>query len=224
MDVHTILVTVHLIGFAFGVGGATVSDLVFLKSIRNGKVSKDQYQLIKTVSSVVWASVAILLVSGTALMALQQFEIGQVPRFGWSFFQLKMVAFFAAVLNGIVFHFLVFPSIKKSVGKSFRTSAMKRRYPLFALTGAISVVSWYTAFLMVAFGRFFIEFPFTLLLAGYLAAIAGAFVGAYSVIRLYGDGKGALVDTGKAVLIKLSLAVLSLIFAASVYILFLFDK
>ena len=220
VELQTILVTIHLIGFAFGVGGATASDLIFIKSIRNGKVSKDQYSLIKTVSLLVWASVVILLVSGTALMALQQYQIGEVPRFGWSFFQLKLVAFFAAVANGIVFHYLVFPTIKKSVGKSFRTVSMKRRYPLFAFTGAVSIVSWYTAFLMVAFGRFFNEFAFTTLLAGYIVAIIGAFVGAYTVIKLFGDGKGALVDKSEKLILKSVLLILLGVFIFSAYILF----
>ncbi len=221
MDLQTILVTLHLIGFAFGVGGATASDLVFLKSIKNGTVSKDQYGMIKTVSSVVWASVVILLVSGTALMALQQYEIGEVPRFGWSFFQLKLVAFFAAVANGIVFHYLVFPSLKKSVGKSFRTKAMKLKYPLFAITGAVSIVSWYTAFLMVAFSRFFIEYPFSWLLTGYLAAIVGATIGAFAVIWLYGNNYGHIVDRGKKLLVQSGLIVFLLAFLFALYVLFI---
>jgi hypothetical protein len=220
MDLHTILVTLHLIGFAFGVGGATVSDVVFLKSIKNGTVSKDQFELIKTVSTVVWASVVLLLVTGTTLMALQQYEIGEVPRFGWSFFQLKLVAFFAAVLNGIVFHFLVFPSIKKSVGKSFRTKQMKRKYPLFAFTGGVSVVSWYTAFLMVALGSFFIQFPFSWLLGGYLAAVVGAAIGAYSVIWMYGNDYGDIVDRGKNLIIRLTLLAFLFFFLIALYILF----
>lgn len=221
MDLQTILVTIHLIGFAFGVGGATASDLVFLRSISNGKVSKDQYQLIKTVSSVVWASVVILLVSGTALMALQQFEIGEVPRFGWSFFQLKLVAFFMAVANGTVFHFFVFPSLKKSVGKSFRTLKMRAKYPLFAVTGAVSIVSWYTAFIMVAFGRFFNEFSFITLLSGYIALIVFASIGAYMTIMLYALGKGDLIERTEKYLMRFLLAGLALVFLVALYILFL---
>lgn len=220
MDLQTILVTIHLIGFAFGVGGATASDVVFLKSIKNGIVSKDQYDMIKTVSLVVWASVVILLVSGTALMALQQYQIGEVPRFGWSFFQLKLVAFFAAVSNGIIFHYLVFPLLRKSVGKSFRSKKMKLKYPLFAITGAVSIVSWYTAFLMVAFGGFFIDYPFSWLLTGYLAAVAGAAVGAFAVIWMYGNGYGKLVDRGKAMLLKAGLGLFFGLFLFALYVLF----
>lgn len=221
MDLQTILVTLHLIGFAFGVGGATSSDVVFLRAIRNGKVSRDEYNIIKTLSSVVWASVVLLLTSGAMLMALQQYEIGDVPRFGWSFFQLKMVAYAFVIANGIVFHFMVFPLIRNSIGKSFRTQSMKRKYGLFAITGAVSIVSWYTAFLLVAFGRFFIEYSFSALLAGYLTLIAAAAIGAYSVIKLYGDGKGALVDDIKKALIRAALFVALFAVIASAYIIFL---
>lgn len=220
MDLQTVLVTLHLIGFAFGVGGATSSDLVFLRTIKNGKISRDEFNIIKTLSTIVWASVVLLLVSGAALMAWQQYQIGEVPRFGWSFFQLKMVAFAAVVINGVIFHFLVFPQFKKAIGKSFRSAAMKMKYPLFAITGAVSIVSWYTAFFMVAFGRFFIDFSFIALLSGYVTAVAAAAVGAYVVISLYGSGKGEIVETGKRILIK-SLLLSSLFFLfVSVYVLF----
>ncbi len=220
MDLQTILVTLHLIGFAFGVGGATSSDLVFLRAIKNGKISRDEFNIIKTLSTIVWASVVLLLVSGAALMAWQQYQIGEVPRFGWSFFQLKMVAFAAVVINGIVFHYLVFPQFKKAIGKSFRSAAMKMKYPLFAITGAVSIVSWYTAFFMVAFGRFFIDFSFIALLSGYVTIVAAAAVGAYIVISLYGSGKGEIVETGKRVLIKSLLLSSIFLLVVSVYILF----
>lgn len=216
MDLHMGLVALHAIGFAFGVGGATSSDLIFLRSIKNGKVSRDQYNLIKTLSTIVWTSVVLLLVSGVALMALQQYEIGEVPRYHWSWFQLKVVAFGFVVANGIVFHFGVFPIVRKSIGKSFRSSKMQRKYPLFAITGAVSIVSWYTAFFMVAFGRFFINFSFIALLSGYLTAIAAGAIGAYTVIHLYGAGKSDVVDTVKKIVIQVSLfsALFVLLFAA----------
>ncbi len=220
MDLHTILVTFHLVGFAFGIGGATSSDLVFLRSIKNGSISKDQYDVMKTLSRVVWASVVLLLVSGAALLALQQYQTGSVPRFEWSFFQLKLTAFAFVVANGTAFHYLVFPLVKKSTGKSFRTAAMKRRYPLFALTGAISIVSWYTAFLMVAFGRFFIDYSYVVLLSGYIAAIGAAAVGAYSTIWLYASNKGPLIDKAERIVIRGILIVLLFVLLASAYILF----
>lgn len=216
MDLHMVLVALHAIGFAFGVGGATSSDLVFLRSIKNGKVSRDQYDLIKTLSAIVWTSVVVLLVSGVALMALQQYEIGEVPRYQWSWFQLKVLAFAFVVANGVVFHFGVFPIVRKSIGKSFRTSKMKRRYPLFAITGAVSIVSWYTAFFMVAFGRFFIDFSFIALLSGYLTAIGAGAIGAYTVIWLFGEGKSTIVDTIKRIFIQVGLffALFVLLFGA----------
>jgi len=220
MDLQTILVTLHLIGFAFGVGGATSSDVVFLRTIKNGKISRDEFNIIKTLSTVVWASVVLLLVSGTALMAWQQYQIGEVPRFGWSFFQLKMLAFAIVVLNGVVFHYFVFSHFEKSVGKSFRSKAMKAKYPLFAVTGAVSIVSWYTAFLMVAFGRFFIDYSFVALLAGYIFAIVVASIGAYIVIQLYGLGKGDIVDAGKRVLLRSLLLASIFFFFVSAYLLF----
>lgn len=183
MDLHTVLVTFHLMGFAFGLGGATASDMVFVRSTSGGKVSKDSYKIIKTLSILVWTSVALLIVSGASLILLELSRLGEVPRFGWSFFQLKVLAFTFLVANGVVFHKYVFPYLGTTVGKSFHAKKVREKYPMFAFTGAISIVSWYTAFLMVAFSRVFIDYSFTFLLTGYFMLISLASMGAFLMLN-----------------------------------------
>ncbi len=183
MDLHTILVALHLMGFAFGLGGATASDMVFVRSTKGGKVSKDSYKIIKTLSILVWTSVALLIISGASLMLLELSRLGEVPRLEWSFFQLKLLAYAFLVVNGVVFHRVVFPYLGTTIGKSFHAKAVREKYPLFALTGAISIVSWYTAFFMVAFSRFFVDYSFTFLVTGYLMLISVAAMGAYLMLN-----------------------------------------
>lgn len=38
MDLHSILITTHLIGVALGVGGATFGGILYLKAMKDGKV------------------------------------------------------------------------------------------------------------------------------------------------------------------------------------------
>ena len=195
MDLYTILITLHLMGFAFGLGGATASDMVFVRSTSGGKVSKDSYKIIKTLSILVWTSVALLIVSGASLMLLELSRLGEVPRLEWSFFQLKVLAFSFLVVNGIVFHKYVFPYLGTTVGKSFHAKAVREKYPMFAFTGAVSIVSWYTAFFMVAFSRFFIDYSFTLLVTGYFMLISIAAIGAYLMLNWEAEKR----DTNKTI-------------------------
>ncbi|MDZ7744789.1 MAG: hypothetical protein U5K77_03495 [Candidatus Saccharibacteria bacterium] len=196
MELHTFLVALHLLGFAFGIGGATASDLVFIRSTKDGQVSKDEYKLIKTLSFLVWTSVALLIVSGAAAMLLEYRELGEIPRLGWSFFQMKLIIFSVLVANGIIFHTKVFPYLKKSIGKSFRSASLQSKYWLFALTGAVSIVSWYTAFIMVAFSRVWNEYSWVVLITGYLMVMAFGVVGAYLTLKLHANN-GKLIKTLK---------------------------
>ncbi len=198
MEITNILVTLHLIGFAFGVGGATVSDMVFLRSVRDNRLTQDKFNIIKTISKVVWTSVILLLLSGIALVALEyQANNGSVPRFDWVFFQLKMTAFAALIINGIIFHSVVFPSMKKTIGRPFFSEAIKHRLWMFAVTGAISITSWYTAFLAVAFGRFLADYSYLLLLNVYLLLIAGGAASAYFVLHMYSRDKAHIAAKAK---------------------------
>lgn len=192
MDIHTILILFHLLGFAFGVGGATASDLTFVRSTKGGSVSLSEYNIIKTLSRLIWASVIILVLSGSGLMWLEYANTGSLERLSWSFFQIKLIAFAILVINGLVFHSYVFPLLKSTLGQSFIDEAIKRKYWLFALTGAISIVSWYTAFLSVALSTLFNQLPLLLLLTGYLLLIAGGAMSAFAVLHKHAAESGLI--------------------------------
>ncbi|MEX0748562.1 MAG: hypothetical protein WD467_00375 [Candidatus Saccharimonadales bacterium] len=190
MDSHLVLIALHLLGFAFGVGGATASDAIFVRSVKDGKVTRSEYNILKTVSIIVWTSVTILILSGTLLMLLELQQGGDIPRLGFSFFQLKLTAFALLVANGVVFHFRVFPLLKSTIGQSFREEGVRHKYWLFALTGGISIVSWYTAFLAVAFSSVLIDYPYLFLLNIYGLLICGAALSAYLVLHSFAMERG----------------------------------
>lgn len=194
MDLHTLLFIVHMLGFALGIGGATASDLIFLRTIKDGKVSEDEYNIIKTVSKVVWASVVLLLFSGAAMILLGYLKTGSAPALGYSYFQVKMTIFAILVVNGVVFHTRVFPLLKEAIGGSFRSEKFRKKYWLFGLTGGISVVSWYSAFILAAFSRILIDYSYVLLFSVYVLLVAGAALSAYLVLKLYADEQGAVAD------------------------------
>ncbi len=187
MEIHTILIMLHLLGFAFGVGGATASDLTFIRSTKDGKVKKSEYNIIKTLSYLVWTSVILVTLSGIALMGLEYHDQGALARLEWSFFQIKMTAVGALIINGTVFHYYVFPLLKQSVGRSFRSKEMRSKYKLFGFTGAVSIVSWYTAFLSVAFSEFVNEISYITLLSGYGFLIASGAFFAYTTLHMHAD-------------------------------------
>jgi uncharacterized membrane protein len=76
-----VITILHVIGAAIGVGGATAADTLFLRSIRNRRVSTDQYNLLRSIQHVVMAGLAIVVLSGIALAISSGVPIRLI---GWS--------------------------------------------------------------------------------------------------------------------------------------------
>jgi hypothetical protein len=126
----------HLFGVAVGVGTATVTDILFFKFMRDSKMSKWEARIMNSLSPVVWAALAILAVSG-AVMFLQDTE----RLLQSSKFLTKMLIVAILILNGAILNMVVGPRLHKiSMPGSIRKLA-------FAL-GAVSLTSWYSAFLL----------------------------------------------------------------------------
>jgi hypothetical protein len=70
-----ILYIIHILGVTFGLGGATTSDLLFFRALRNKKIDASEFALLKTASLVVWAGLILLILSGLGMIWLG----GEIP-------------------------------------------------------------------------------------------------------------------------------------------------
>lgn len=135
-DWHTIVLVAHLVGLALGAGGATLTDVIFVTSVRKGRVGHTLESIMETSSSVVLGGYLLLLVSGGGLFLTGS---STSPRF-WA----KMVMVGVVGVNGLVAHRVTFPQL---------SSKMRSRSPDVTIgflhqisgTAAISAVSWYGA-------------------------------------------------------------------------------
>jgi len=146
----------HLLGVAFGLGGATVSDVLFLKSLKDEKITPKEKSFLDAASSVIWVGIGILLLSGSVMFWLNWDVLSQQPR------ALAHVSIAAVIIaNGILLNLFVSPKIsywsrKKERDQKFVPEYRKLRKIAFMI-GAVSITSWYSA-LVLGFGRRFI-FP-----------------------------------------------------------------
>src|SRR5680860_294342 len=182
MDLYFFLVMGHILGVAFGVGGATASDVIFLRSVKEGVITAPAYGILKAVSLVLWAGILLTIVSGLSFLAIGFQATGQFPLLADPVFLAKLTGVAAIVVNGLIFHYFVFPTIKKSIDVPLGQSELTARRPLFAVSGAVSIVSWYAVFIL-AFMRGVVEIPYLLLLGIYVVAIAGAALAASLVLQ-----------------------------------------
>jgi len=158
---YSSLLTVHLIGLAIGLGGATIGDLLMLRTVVRRQPHPTM--LLRDLSLAIWFGLAILTASGLAL-----FAESPEPLLHNSGFIAKMVVVAVLMLNGVFLHRQL-PDFKLSGGT--------------LLAGAISSVSWYGALLLAMFKtRFHLEL--TDYLGIYVAAVFLVWTG-YTKVQSY---------------------------------------
>jgi hypothetical protein len=146
MSWYEVLTVVHVVAAAIGVGAAAASDSVFLSAIRNRHVGRDQFVLIKASSKVVMAGLTLLVLTGVGLLL---HDLGLVDR---PHFQAKMTAIIVLMINGFVFHGRLVPFLGEHRHTRLPEDAIASRLWLFAITGAVSAVSWFAALIIAAVG------------------------------------------------------------------------
>jgi hypothetical protein len=169
----TIFVVAHIIGGAIGLGGATMSDLLFFHSIKNRIISKDQFHLLDVASTVVFGGMTLVVLTGVWLIFASP-ELLEVARV-----QAKLTAVFVLLVNGFILHSVILKYLKTRLDEPLPERELRSRQWIFAASGSASIVSWYTVFVLASAEELALSYP--VLLGAYLAAIAGATVVAYFV-------------------------------------------
>jgi hypothetical protein len=170
------LIIAHIVGAAIGVGAATASDSVFLRSIRNRRVTSDQFLLVTSVSDVVLLGLAAVTLTGAGLVLISPELITQPG------FQAKMIVVGVLLANGIGFHQVVIPFLEEHRDIRLDDDALSpARRALLAGSGTLSAVSWYAALILGAMPP--VGWPLIAFLGIYGVLIAGGAVVAFLVLR-----------------------------------------
>lgn len=147
---YLIFLAVHFIGFVIGLGAATVSDILFMKFVRDYDIDASEKAILDTLSRIVWVGVVIFVISGTLLFLTKPAELLTSAAF-----LSKMIIVFVIIVNGLNLHFNIAPKLEGidfqnlSPGQDFKT-----KYKTI-LSGYISITSWYFALVLAvtkAFG------------------------------------------------------------------------
>lgn len=141
-----ILVGAHLIGVVLGFGAAIIADVFFFKSVRDGAISHNESDILRTLSQIVWAGVVIIIASGFLIF------LSDIDRYSHSAkFLTKMFAVGVIVVNGTLLHMFITPNLTRipfgNLESNGITEMRNHRRLAFAL-GAVSITSWWTAFIL----------------------------------------------------------------------------
>jgi len=165
---HNLIVILHLISAAVGLGAATATDVLFFKFLKDFRISKFEADTMKVLSPVIWTALGLALLSGLGLYLPAADILHAKPKF-----LVKMLAFIVVIVNGVFLNSYITPRLEKiSFGKRHRHQPGELHHirKIAFASGAVSIISWYSAFILGAFRGLALSFENILFI--YLAALA----------------------------------------------------
>lgn len=182
MDIALLLTFFHIIGVAIGVGGATVSDVLFFRALKDKRISADELGLLHTLGMMLWVGLIILIASGLGFVTLQYMMSGTSSYIVSAWFQAKMTIIAILFTNAFVMHLYVFPFMKKHVGLTLTHAKVSPHFSLLAATGVVSIVSWYSALTLgVTRG---LDFTYGMIVNLYLVILVFGILVAYGLMSI----------------------------------------
>jgi hypothetical protein len=169
-DTKILWLVLHLLATAIGLGGATVSDILFFKFLKDYKISKKEVEVLHTLKDLILGVMAVIVLTGAALFIPRMNELASSAPF-----ILKVTATAVLVANGIALHAFIAPHLIHLNFVNNRRMGREWHRLAFAL-GSISVCSWYSVFLIAMLKQYMTEWPLSVMLSGYVLIVVTAVV------------------------------------------------
>ncbi|MEQ1849938.1 MAG: hypothetical protein ABL890_05125 [Candidatus Peribacteraceae bacterium] len=150
LEHRQILLSSHFLGLALGLGGATVTDVLFFNFLKDFSITRKEADVMRVLSNIIVGGLVLLFVSGVLLY------LSDIPKYNASpAFTAKMLLVMVITLNGILMHKHIAPHMMH-LSFTSKSASMKilhhRRRVAFGM-GAISFTSWYFVFFLSMFKR-----------------------------------------------------------------------
>jgi len=177
---HQLIRIGHILGFALGLGAATITDIFFFKFLKDFRISEWESETLHTLSQIIWFALALLLLTGVGLYLPEMERLNQSPKF-----LVKMIVLVVITINGAFLNLLVAPKLTQiSFGGQHKHEVGELRHfrKIAFVLGAISITSWYSAFILGMLRES--PFEFWPMLSIYLLLILSGVIGSQFAERL----------------------------------------
>ena len=146
--IKPIVVILHALSAAVGLGAVVTTDALFFKFLKNYKISQKEADTLDTISKVIWGAIFLLFITGAALYVSAPLEY-----LAKSKFVAKLIVFLVIVLNGIALNAVISPYlVKLSFNDDSRTLHRSTRMRILRrvafASGGISMISGFTVFIL----------------------------------------------------------------------------
>lgn len=160
----------HL-GFVLGMGGATAVMFMFLKFLNDFDITDDEAETLKKFSELIWLGLGLIFISEYARYVANPRELAQSSIFLAQIIVLSIVFISGAVLSIFFAPFLAVLPFRKKEGKNKENPSpleLIRKWTL--VSGAITISSWYFAFLL----NYLPEYGIAELLGAYIVVLVAS--------------------------------------------------
>lgn len=164
---------IHSFFSAVGIGGVLVLDILFLKFLKDRKISESEKEILNYLSRLFWVSFFFIFVSGIFLY------FTDMERFhNSSKFLTKIAIVFIIFINGLILNLYIGPKLENfSLDNKFKTFTL-----ISLFSGIVSFVSWTWAFVLGSLKA--VPFSVGQLLLIYLFSILVIFFLVYLKIKI----------------------------------------
>ena len=162
---------------AIGLGSSTVTNVLFLKFLKDLRISSDESAVLKIVSQVTWFALGLLVISGAGIF-LPQAE----KWLSSSVFLLMSVVLVIIILVEAVLYLKVAPRLMRvSFGEEHEHMKGELHYArrMAFILSATAIVSWYAFFVLKSIGALPFDFK-TILIAYIIILIISVLLGIFT--------------------------------------------
>ncbi len=143
---RSVVVILHALVAALGVGGAIITDIFFFKFLKDYRIAGDESETLKTFSQIMWVALTGLILTGLALFLTdpEKYIIS-------SKFLTKMIAVLVIGVNGGVLNLIISPKIQDITfggEHAHRAGELSWLRKVAFASGSISISSWLLVFVL----------------------------------------------------------------------------
>lgn len=165
-----LIVLFHAIAAAIGVGAVTITDVFFFRFLKDYRISHDEAAIMRVLSDVIWFALGLLVLTGIGLFVPESGALLVKAKF-----VMKMLIVLVLIVNGIILNLVVHPRLveisfgERPVGHPGELHFLRK---LAYALGGVSIVSWYSVFILGSLRN--VPLGFEVLLGIYAALIVVA--------------------------------------------------
>ncbi len=146
VDYRSVILIAHVLAMALGLGAATLSDVFFFRFLKDARISQQESDVLSILSEFIWLALGLIVISGLMLFLPESSAYLATPKF-----LAKMFIVGVIIVNGAFLNLYIAPKLVKiSFGERHhhKEGELGRARRLALALGPISIVSWYSAFIL----------------------------------------------------------------------------